>query len=70
MVSSGLRRYGGRHGPEIGWNERRHIQWATATYLHGRAKGFFKGRMLGSALSERNPFKVMRATAFLDGTTE
>ncbi len=35
-------------------------------YLHGRAIGYFKGRLLGSALWKDNPFQTLRLTAHVD----
>jgi uncharacterized repeat protein (TIGR01451 family) len=41
-------------------------EWPDELYLHGRAVGYFKGRVKGSSLFAGNPFDDMRVTAHVD----
>ena len=58
-----------------GWNDDTTIDvakgyvsddWPTNLVLHGRAVGYFKGRIKGESLIAKNPFKDVRVTAHVD----
>ena len=54
-------------GDELeGMNSNNSVDFDREVYLHGRAVAYFKGRIKGSTLFEKNPFKDVRLTAFVD----